>query len=216
MNFEITSVKSIKNDKFVICVLIDNFGIFERFKNFIIFIIRVDFDILNIFVVKNIFHSKPFALFCHNDIKKYSIELKQNDLFVARAILAGFNASNVDVRSSRYDAIVDFDDMLLRIQIKGISNGEIISFKDRDRGGQGIDHTHERNRGKRITKADCDIYVAVDKQVGICYLIPMSFADTLSDDECNKVRLEQVQNFKENWEVIKEVAKEKLKNLQIS
>ena len=171
---------------------------------------------LNIFVVKNIFHSKPFALFCHNGIKKYSIELKQNDLFVARAILAGFNASNVDVRSSRYDAIVDFNDMLLRIQIKGISNGEIISFKDRDRGGQGIDYTHERNRGKRITKADCDIYVAVDKQVGICYLIPMSFADTLSDDECNKVRLEQVQNFKENWEVIKEVAKEKLKNLQIS
>lgn len=135
-------------------------------------------------------------------------------LFVARAILAGFNASNVDVRSSRYDAIVDFNDMLLRIQIKGISNGEIISFKDRDRGGQGIDYTHERNRGKRITKADCDIYVAVDKQVGICYLIPMSFADTLSDDECNKVRLEQVQNFKENWEVIKEVAKAKLEELQ--
>lgn len=130
-------------------------------------------------------------------------------LFVARAILAGFNASNVDVRSSRYDAIVDFENTLLRIQIKGISSGEIISFKDRDRGGQGIDHTHERNRGKRITRADCDIYVAVDKQVGICYLIPMSFADTLSDDECNKVRLEQVQNFKENWEIIKEVAKAK-------
>lgn len=128
-------------------------------------------------------------------------------LFVARAILAGFNASNVDVRSSRYDAIVDFENTLLRIQIKGISSGEIISFKDRDRGGQGIDHTHERNRGKRITKADCDIYVAVDKQVGICYLIPMSFADTLSDDECSKVKLEQVQNFKENWDIIKEVAK---------
>lgn len=128
-------------------------------------------------------------------------------LFVARAILAGFNASNVDVRSSRYDAIVDFENTLLRIQIKGISSGEIISFKDRDRGGQGIDYTHERNRGKRITKADCDIYVAVDKQVGICYLIPMSFADNLSDDECNKVKLEQVQNFKENWDIIKEVAK---------
>ena len=79
----------------------------------------------------------------------------------------------------------------------------------KNRGGQGIDHTHECNRGKRITKADCDIYVAVDKQVGICYLIPMSFADTLSDDDCNKVRLEQVQNFKENWEIIKEVAKAK-------
>ncbi|ECW8955184.1 hypothetical protein F5R70_07090 [Campylobacter lari] len=130
-------------------------------------------------------------------------------LFIARAILAGFNASNVDVRSSRYDAIVDFENILLRIQIKGISSGDIISFKDRDRGGQGIDHTHERNKGKRITSEDCDIYVAVDKQVGICYIIPMSYADSLNNEECAKVRLQYIQNYKENWEIIKEVAREK-------
>jgi hypothetical protein len=87
-------------------------------------------------------------------------------IFVARAILAGFNCSSVDVRSSRYDAIIDYNDKLLRVQIKGISSGNNISFKDRDRGGQGIDHTHERNIGQRITSKECDIYVAVDKQVG--------------------------------------------------
>ncbi len=58
-------------------------------------------------------------------------------IFVARAILAGFNCSSVDVRSSRYDAIIDFNGKLLRVQIKGISTGNNISFKDRDRGGQG-------------------------------------------------------------------------------
>ena len=99
-------------------------------------------------------------------------------LFVARAILAGFNASSVDVRSSRYDAIVDYNGTLLRIQIKGITGG-LLSFKDRDRGGEGIDYKHQSNQGKRITSKDCDIYAAVDKQVGICYLIPMSFADSL-------------------------------------
>lgn len=130
-------------------------------------------------------------------------------LFIARAILAGFNASNVDVRSSRYDAIVDFENILLRIQIKGISSGDNISFKDRDRGGQGIDHTHERNRGKRITSKDCDIYVAVDKQVGICYIIPMSYADSLSDEKCTNVKLQDIQQYKENWEVIKEVVRKK-------
>ncbi|EAI7265213.1 hypothetical protein CX019_00475 [Campylobacter coli] len=130
-------------------------------------------------------------------------------LFIARAILAGFNASNVDVRSSRYDAIVDFENILLRIQIKGISSGNTISFKDRDRGGQGIDHTHERNKGKRITSKDCDIYVAVDKQVGICYIIPMSHADELSDENCERVALENIAKYKENWEVIKEVAQRK-------
>ncbi|HFP7510128.1 TPA: group I intron-associated PD-(D/E)XK endonuclease [Campylobacter jejuni] len=130
-------------------------------------------------------------------------------LFIARAILAGFNASNVDVRSSRYDAIVDFENILLRIQIKGISSGDNISFKDRNRGGQGIDHTHEKNRGKRITSKDCDIYVAVDKQVGICYIIPMSYADSLSDEKCTNVKLQDIQQYKENWEVIKEVVRKK-------
>lgn len=126
-------------------------------------------------------------------------------IFVARAILAGFNCSSVDVRSSRYDAIIDFNDKLLRVQIKGISSGNNISFKDRDRGGQGIDHKHERNVGQRITSKDCDIYVAVDKQVGICYIIPMSWADKLDEDKCKTVKLSDVVNYKENWNIIKEM-----------
>ena len=124
-------------------------------------------------------------------------------IFVARAILAGFNCSSVDVRSSRYDAIIDFNDKLLRVQIKGISSGNNISFKDRDRGGQGIDHKHENNIGKRITSKDCDIYVAVDKQVGICYIIPMSWADNLTDEQCKNVKLSEIAEYKENWNIIK-------------
>ena len=131
-------------------------------------------------------------------------------IFVARAILAGFNCSSVDVRSSRYDAIIDYDRKLLRVQIKGISTGNSISFKDRDRGGQGIDHTHESNIGQRITSDDCDIYVAVDKQVGICYIIPMSWADTLTLQECKNVKLSDIDIYKENWEIVKKVAKSSL------
>jgi len=130
-------------------------------------------------------------------------------IFVARAILAGFNCSSVDVRSSRYDAIIDYNDKLLRVQIKGISSGNNISFKDRDRGGQGIDHKHKTNIGKRITSKDCDIYVAVDKQVGICYIIPMSWADKLSDNECKSVKLSKIEHYKENWDIIKEMATSK-------
>lgn len=130
-------------------------------------------------------------------------------IFVARAILAGFNCSSVDVRSSRYDAIIDYNDKLLRVQIKGISSGNNISFKDRDRGGQGIDHKHETNIGQRITSKDCDVYVAVDKQVGICYIVPMSWADTLSDDKCKSVKLSEVIQYKENWNIIKEMATDK-------
>ena len=126
-------------------------------------------------------------------------------IFVARAILAGFNCSSVDVRSSRYDAIIDYNKKLLRVQIKGISTGNSISFKDRDRGGQGIDHEHESNIGQRITSDDCDIYVAVDKQVGLCYIIPMVWADSLCDDEIKNIALSRVIEYKENWDVIKDI-----------
>ncbi|WP_029268396.1 hypothetical protein [Flavobacterium sp. KJJ] len=127
-------------------------------------------------------------------------------LFLARAILAGYNCSNVDVRSSRYDAVVDFNNVLLRLQIKGVSSSNAISFKDRDRGGQGIDHTHITNKGKRITSADCDIYVAVDKEIGICYLIPMSHVDSLDESDITSINLNTLIQYKENWNIIAEVA----------
>lgn len=126
-------------------------------------------------------------------------------LFLSRAILAGYNASNVDVRSSRYDTIIDYKGKLLKVQVKGISS-DIISFKDRDRGGQGIDHNHERNKGKRITSKDCDIYVAVDKQVGICYIIPMNVIDTWPDEKIKAVKTSELLEYKENWEVIDAMA----------
>lgn len=128
-------------------------------------------------------------------------------LFLSRGILAGFNCSNVDVRSSRYDSVIDYDGKLLKVQVKGISDNKI-SFKDRDRGGQGIDHTHERNIGQIITSEDCDIYVAVDKQCGICYIIPMAeFVDPLPDTtKTRPMNVSELVQFRENWDVIKEVA----------
>ena len=93
----------------------------------------------------------------------------------------------------------------MKIQVKGISS-DIVSFKDRDRGGQGIDYKHERNRGKRITSRDCDIYVAVDKQIGICYLIPMYIIDTWSDEKIVSVKTSELIEYRENWQVIDKMA----------
>ena len=126
-------------------------------------------------------------------------------LFLSRAILAGYNCSNVDVRSSRYDAVIDFNGHLFRVQVKGISNGSTAQFKDRDRGGRGIDHNNERNKGDRITSADCDIYVAVDKQVGICYIIPTSKID---EWDCDSKPIKDLQHYKENWKIIDSLLEE--------
>lgn len=126
-------------------------------------------------------------------------------LFLARAILAGYNCSNVDVRSSRYDAVIDQNGKLFRVQIKGISNSSSISFKDRDRGGQGIDFKHQNNIGKRITSNDCDLYVAVDKQVGICYIIPISKIEEWNVDS---ISVSKAHEYKENWSIIDKLASE--------
>ena len=85
-------------------------------------------------------------------------------------------------------------------------SGNTVSFKDRDRGGRGIDTHNERNRGKRITSKDCDIYVAVDKQVGICYIIPMEFfVDKLDEKEIKSCNVGKLIRFRENWDIISEV-----------
>lgn len=125
-------------------------------------------------------------------------------LFVSRAILAGFNCSNVDVRSSRYDAVIDYKGKIFKVQIKGVS-GKMISFKDRDRGGRGIDTHNDRNQGKRITSEDCDVYAAVDKQVGLCYIIPMIDIDPWSDADIKSVNVSKLDKYRENWGIIAEL-----------
>lgn len=123
-------------------------------------------------------------------------------LFISRAILAGFNCSNVDVRSSRYDAAIDYKGLIYKVQVKGIS-GNIVSFKDRDRGGKGIDTHNERNVGKRVSSKDCDIFVAVDKQVGICYIIPVKeYVDGLDEKKIKSTNVSDLQDYKENWGII--------------
>lgn len=130
-------------------------------------------------------------------------------LFISRAILAGYNCSNVDVRSSRYDAIIDFKDKLFKVQVKGIS-GATISFKDRDRGGKGIDTQNERNKGQRITSKDCDIYVAVDKQIGTCYIIPMQDIDSWPETDIQTVSVNDLSKYKENWSIINNLFESKI------
>lgn len=126
-------------------------------------------------------------------------------LFLARAVLAGYTCSNVDVRSARYDAVIDYEGHLLRVQIKGIS-GTSIALKDRDRGGAGIDPTARRNQGRVISSADADLYVAVDKQFGICYIIPTTDIDAWVTIGTRSISVSRLDEYKENWEKISETA----------
>lgn len=126
-------------------------------------------------------------------------------IFIARAILAGFDSSNVDVRSSRYDCIVDYKSKIFRVQVKGISQ-DTVNYKDRDRGGTGNDYRNNRNRGRRITKGDCDIYAAVDKKTGVVYLIPISHLE--ENKQIQSEKIQDLKQFRENWGIFAELHSE--------
>lgn len=134
-------------------------------------------------------------------------------IFLARAILAGFTCANVDVRSCRYDAFIDYEGNLLRIQVKGItpplnSKKVTIKLKDRDRGGSGNNPDSIRNKGKFISSKDCDIYVAVDKRFGQCYLVPAKDIDVWIAEGNTSMDLKDYPEYKENWGIVSQVAKE--------
>jgi hypothetical protein len=119
-------------------------------------------------------------------------------LFLGRAILAGLNCSNVDVRSSKYDAIIDQNGSLKRLQIKGLEGGSA-SFFTRTRGGQGVDSDHERNRPKRVTKQDCDFFIVVNKTNAVCYNIPITFIENLPERKARSCPLVDLERYKEDW-----------------
>ena len=119
-------------------------------------------------------------------------------LFLGRAILAGFATAITDVRSLGYDAVIDIEGKLLRVQVKGF-DGNQISRKSRDRGGQGIDSRDPSNRGRLVTSDTADIFVAVNKKNGEVYIFAGKEIDKLPKKSFLKTKVEK---NKENWAAI--------------
>ena len=130
-------------------------------------------------------------------------------IFVGRAMLAGFNCSNVDVRSSPYDAIISKPNSngkavhLKTVQIKGIMTTNSLSLQKRARGGSGSDSSTGRNAATFLSPDDADLLVAVDKQFGVCYIIPMDDVAQKIEAGENKITWADLEEkYKERWDYI--------------
>lgn len=137
-------------------------------------------------------------------------------LFVSRAILAGFNCSNVDLRSSKYDAVIDYNGEILRVQVKGRkSERDSIPLSGRPRGGEGNDTSANRNKPQFIREEDCDVYVSINKKTGICYIIPTYITEPYVQDAIKNGKKqvnfpkEEAKKYCENWNILFEIAKHK-------
>ena len=118
-------------------------------------------------------------------------------LFIAKAMIAGFNCSVVDIGSSKYDVVIeDKNGDLLKVQVKSFGKDGTFSRKGRDRGGQGIDSSNPSNKGVLVTSDNCDIFVAVNKSNGEIFIFSKNEIDNLP--ETSMKRSDYLDNW-ENW-----------------
>lgn len=118
-------------------------------------------------------------------------------IVVGKLIKMGFNCSRVDVTSSKYDAVIDKNGKLLRIQIKA-TNTNTLDLTSGGRSGQQISRTAP-SRVRKLTEKDCDIFIGVLKESAICYVIPAKDLSKFG----NNVNLKKLSKYKENWNNIK-------------
>lgn len=118
---------------------------------------------------------------------------------VGRCMKAGFPCSRVDVTNAKYDAIIDIDGRLLRVQIKGTS-GKTVDFTGGGRSGQQINRA-VASRTYKYTKDDIDFILAVNSTNGDCYIIPVEDIAQWG----NTKSLSALQHYKENWETLRQL-----------
>lgn len=119
---------------------------------------------------------------------------------VGRCIKAGFNCSQVEITNARYDAVIDCGGKMLRVQIKGTS-GKSLGFTGGGRSGQQINRA-VASRVYKYTKEDCELIIGVDSNNGDCYIIPIDVIETFGKTKA----LSKLQDYKENWELLKDLA----------
>lgn len=117
---------------------------------------------------------------------------------VGKCVKAGFHCSKLETTNGRYDAVIDAGKgNLLRVQIKGTSNG-ILSFSGGGRSGQQINRAISQ-RTYKYSPDDCDIILGIDSNNGDCYIIPINIIGKFGKSKT----LSKLGKYKENWNLLK-------------
>ena len=90
-------------------------------------------------------------------------------IFQGRASKAGFYCFFKVWRDMPYDAVLDYEGVLYRIEVKG-SSGDSFDLTRGSRSGQQINRGISRTR--HLSREDCDFVVAIDSNNGDCYILP--------------------------------------------
>ena len=115
-------------------------------------------------------------------------------LVAARALKHGFIVFFRMWSDTKYDMVIECENELFRVQVKG-TQGNTIGVVGGLRGGI----QRPANKPYRYTRDDCDIIIAVDSNTGDCFVFPIDYIIALNKTTVN---LNQSRAFLERWDYI--------------
>lgn len=116
-------------------------------------------------------------------------------LVIGRALVCGYNLFFKAWRDSKYDAVLDHDGVLYRIEIKQSRSEKQISVTGGGRSGAQISRTAV-SREKVVSTEDCDFLIGVHSLSGRCWVIPTEVIEIFSR---NSISIGALEDFDEAW-----------------
>ena len=118
-------------------------------------------------------------------------------LVVGRALLCGYVLFVKAWRDAKYDAVLDANGSLFRIEIKGTSGDKNISTSSGGRSGEQISR-EVASRQKPLSVEDCDWLIATTSMDSVCWVMPIEFIEIL---KVENISIANLDTFKEKWGV---------------
>ena len=117
-------------------------------------------------------------------------------LAIGRALICGYNLFFKAWRDAKYDAVLDANGHLYRIEIKQTTT-VTLSTSSGGRSGQQIDKT-VASREAPISTIDCDFILGIQSLNGKCWIIPVEIVEILKR---KNLALYFLDNFEEKWRI---------------
>ena len=119
------------------------------------------------------------------------------NVFIGRASKAGFYCFFKVWRDMPYDAILDYNSILYRVEVKGSSNGKFNVTRG-SRSGKQINKAPGMSKTRLLSRDDCDFVVGVDSITGDCFIIPEDIVEIINIQNLSAKSLDV---FKEKWKL---------------
>ncbi len=125
-------------------------------------------------------------------LQGYAVE----SLLIGEALLCGYNLFFKAWRDSPYDAVLDSNGYLFRIEIKGTST-DSLSVTCGGRAGQQISRGAQ-SREHIVTKDDCDFLIGISTKTRYTYVIPTEVIGIINK---KAPTLNALNLFKNKWKI---------------